>query len=131
MTRTTWLALPLVAGVVVYLVSALPESFSTDLSRVGTAPVTVVAVHDTNLLASIEMMDLMGSVKDAYGDEVLVLVADLNTRPGRAFSTQHGASAVSLLLFSSEGERVDTVVGDLTAELVERRIDRALEGIEP
>jgi hypothetical protein len=128
MTRTTWLALPLVAGVVVYLVSALPESFSTDLSRVGTAPVTVVAVHDTNLLASIEMMDLMGSVKDAYGDEVLVLVADLNTRPGRAFSTRHGASAVSLLLFSSEGERVDTVVGDLTAELVQRRIDRALVG---
>lgn len=112
---------------IAYLVMALPKSFSTDLSRVGSSPLTVVAVHDLNLVASTKMMELLDRVEAACDDRVLFLVADVNNRTGRAFADTHGAQPATLLLFDSDERKIDTIMGTLDEAAVMDRIDRALQ----
>ncbi len=111
----------LFAVVIVYLIRALPGSFSTDLSRIGSTQVTVVAVHDLNLVASTRMMSTLDRAKDRFDERVLILVADVNTRNGRAFAENHAAPPATLLVFDAAGEKIDTIRGDVDdAEVAER-----------
>lgn len=116
----------LIAAVLVYLIVGLPKGFSTDLTRIGTAPVTVVGTHDINLVASTEMMDLLDRLHDGYGDEVLFLVADINNRPGRAFADEHGVRAATLLIFDDQGQKVTTLPSPLDEAVVRGEINREL-----
>ena len=117
----------LIAAVLVYLIVGLPKGFSTDLTRIGTAPVTVVGVHDINLVASTEMMDLLDRLHDGYGDEVLFLVSDSNNRPGRRFTAEHGVRAATLLIFDALGQKVTTLLSPLDEAVVRGEINRELK----
>lgn len=126
MTRRAWLVVIPILAFVAYLISEMPRGFSTDLTRVGSAPVTLVAVHDLNLVASTNMMSLLHSIEDAYDDRVLMLVADVNNREGRAFAERHGARPATVLLFDDHAEQIDTIAGSIDAAAVRAAIDAAL-----
>jgi len=96
----------LVAALVGYLISATPRGFSTDLSKVGEGKTSIVAVHDVNIIASTALMDVLQRVHDRFEGHARFLVADVNTRDGRAFAERHGAGPGTLLVIDSGGSLV-------------------------
>lgn len=131
---TTFLViLALVAAVVVGGYFLLPSGFSSDLDRIGQGRPAVVIVHDHNYVESVELMENLDAVRGPYEPEVDFLVADLNHPDGAAFADRHEVSAVTLLVFDGQGERIGMRTGrarapELRAWLEQRFPDAVPDG---
>lgn len=89
----------------------LPSGFSSDLERIGEGRPAVVVVHDHNYVESVELMENLDGVRGAYEPQIDFLVADLNHPDGAEFAEEYQVSAVTLLAFDAEGERLDVRTG--------------------
>ncbi|MEL7256331.1 MAG: thioredoxin family protein [Pseudomonadota bacterium] len=83
-----------------------------DLTRLGQGVPTVVQVHDPqcptcNALQSQTRQALKGFEQD----KLQYLVADIKTQEGLSFAGRYGVPHVTLLLFDSEGNLVETLQG--------------------
>jgi hypothetical protein len=122
-----WLVTVLVVAAVGSLIwSQLPRgAYPTDLSRVGAGKPALVLAHDANFAAGMAVMELMNVIRDDYAGEVEFLVAHLGMQDGRAFASRHAASDGSVLLFSAEGELVDTLRQPQTVDALRQALAQA------
>ena len=121
------ISLLILAAVVVFVVLSVPAGFSTDLERIGDEPVTLVAVHDLNLVASTKMMEVVGEVHARFGDDVQILIADVNHPRGQDFVARNQLRPVTLLVYRGDALR-HTLPGTLDAASIARTLDEVLAG---
>jgi hypothetical protein len=115
----------LIAAVVAFVVFSVPAGLSTDLTRIGDVPVTVVAVHDLNLVNSTKMMEVVAEVQNRYGDDVQFLMCDVNHPRGQAFMAEHKLRPAMLLVYR-DGSLLETLTGPLDVGGVGRVLEGAL-----
>lgn len=122
-----WLLTLLVVAAVGSLIwSQLPRgAYPTDLSRVGAGKPALVLAHDANFAAGMAVMELMNVIRDDYAGEVEFLVAHLGMQDGHAFASRHAARDGSVLLFSADGELVDTLHQPQTVDALRQALAQA------
>ncbi len=81
-----------------------------DLTMIGQGSPVVVQIHDP---ACQLCRRLMKNTRKALKsrEDILFRVADVTSGEGSAFQQKHQANTVSLLIFNSAGEKVDTIAG--------------------
>ncbi|MDH5480730.1 MAG: hypothetical protein OEX11_08225 [Nitrosomonas sp.] len=104
-------------------VSLLPRGFSQDLSVIGQGTNAVVLVHDSNILQSADTMVAMNAVRDDFDDRIAFIIADLNTPDGRQFADSHGLGPVALAFFASNGDRLQVLYNEQTAESLRKNLN--------
>ena len=115
----------IIFAIVAFIIFSVPAGLSTDLTRIGDVPVTVVAVHDLNLVSSTKMMETVAQVHERYGDDVQFLMCDVNRPEGQAFMAEHKLRAAMLLVYR-DGQLLDTLSSPVDAGGVGRVLDGAL-----
>ncbi len=115
--------LVLIAAVIGMGYWLLPSGFDTDLDRVGQGRPAVVLVHDHNYVESVELMEAVDRERGAWEEDVDFLVADVHREEGRDFTDRHGVSAVTLLAFDGEGERIGIHTGRADVGAVRNWLD--------
>lgn len=99
-----------VVGAGALIFTQLPRgAFSTDLSRVGQGTPALVVARDINFLAGAEVMDLLNGIRPEYDGRVEFLAAHLGHPDGQAFARQHGMRDATVVLFSGDGQRLETL----------------------
>lgn len=112
------LIIMLIIGFTSALISLLPRGYSQDLSLVGKGKNVVVLVHDHNKLASLETMNAMNSLRDAYERRVKFVVADLFSQEGKKFAEKYDTPFPALVFFSPNGERLKILYGQQDADTI-------------
>lgn len=102
----------------------LPRGFDTDITRVGNGQPAVVLAFENHSLLGMEVMDLLNAIRDDYEHHVAFLVADLGTPQGQAFARRHEARDGTVLLFSGDGTRIDTIVAPEDEQSIRDRLAR-------
>ena len=102
--------LVLVAFIGIAMLS-LPGSFNEDLSVIGQGRRVVVLVHDHNYVNSTALMEALDTVRSEFADRIDFRVADVLKPDGKRFADAHQADPVTLLLFSPDGVKQQTLVG--------------------
>ncbi|MEM8791458.1 MAG: hypothetical protein AAGE80_07560 [Pseudomonadota bacterium] len=98
-----------------------------DLERIGQGTPTVVQIHDPQCRLC---QQLQSEARDALAgfesDELIYLVANIRTGPGRRLASIHGVGNVTLLLFDGQGRLRDTIEGVTPSATLEERFTRLL-----
>lgn len=115
-----------VCGILAFAVSLLPKGFKDDLSLIGQDSVSVVLVHDKNLVASTKMMELLNKVRSEYEGKVLFLAVDIDTPTGNRFSREQRVGVVDLVIFDGNGERLDVLDGNTSEQALRLALDNSL-----
>jgi len=115
-----------ICGILVIAVTLLPKGFKDDLSLIGQGTVSVVLVHDKNLVPSTTMMELLNKVRADYEEKVLFLAVDLATATGQRFSQSQRAGAVDLVIFGPNGQRQRLLDGKTGEQQLRAALDASL-----
>jgi len=92
-----------------------------DLSRIGQGVAMVVQIHDPQCPQCIALQNEALNALSAFDDDELqYVIANIRSSAGQAFARSHGAGHVTLILFDGEGNRRDVLVGQNSAEALER-----------
>lgn len=120
------LTLAFLAITAVFLWQALPgKAYPTDLTRIGSGRPALVLAHDTNYVGSATVMELMNDIRADYEGRVDFLVAHLGLEDAQAFAERHGASDGTVLLFSSDGQRVGLMHHPQSTDELRRALSQA------
>jgi hypothetical protein len=95
----------IVFSVVVVGVMLLPKGFKDDLSVIGQGAVSVVLVHDKNLVGSGKIMELMNKVRPDFEGKVNFLAVDVNTPIGQNFMREYEVGSIAVVFFARDGSR--------------------------
>jgi hypothetical protein len=116
-----------ICAILVAVVMLLPKGFSDDMSKIGQGTNVVVLTHNKNSVQSMELMELLNTVRSDYEEMVEFLVVDIDTREGQAFIRREGVSfgASVLVLFDGDGARKGILAGSVS----EKELRSALDGI--
>jgi len=117
----------LIIGAVGSLIwSQLPRgAYPTDLSRVGAGQPALVLAYDMNFASGMAVMELMNAIRADYAGEVDFLVAHLGMPDGQAFASRHGAGDGTVLLFSADGQRIQSLRQPQTVDELRQALDAA------
>lgn len=74
--------------------------------EIGTGKPALVFVYDPNLMISISQTEQMNKARDQLNDQVLFLIAKINTPEGDKLIAEHSASVAELLLFDLSGKLI-------------------------
>ncbi|WP_220460075.1 MULTISPECIES: hypothetical protein [unclassified Colwellia] len=74
--------------------------------QIGTGLPALVFIYDPNLVVSISQTEQMNKARDDLGDQVLFLIAKINTPEGDQLIAEHQASAAEILLFDTSGRLI-------------------------
>ncbi|MFT7389699.1 MAG: hypothetical protein ACI8VC_002971 [Candidatus Endobugula sp.] len=92
-----------VCGILAAAVMLMPKGFKDDLSLIGQGSVSVVLVHDKNLVAGTTTMELLNKVRSDYEGTVNFLAVDVVTPIGRTFMREQGVNVIDLVVFDQDG----------------------------
>ena len=92
-------------GVFAVGVMLLPKGFKDDLSVIGQGSVSVVLVHDKNLVGSGKIMEVMNKVRTDNEEEVNFLAVDVNTPIGRNFMQEYDVGSIAVVFFGRDGSK--------------------------
>lgn len=98
-----------VCGILVIGVMLMPKGFKDDLSVIGQGSVSVVLVHDKNLVAGTETMALLNKIRPDYEGTVDFLAVDIDTPIGQAFIREQRVNVIDLVIFGQDGSRQQVV----------------------
>ncbi len=116
-----------IVGILAFAVTMLPKGFKDDLSLIGQGKVSLVLVHDKNLVGSTKMMELLNKVRSDYQDSVEFLAVDIATPTGQRFSQQQQAGAVDLVLFDADGQMRNTLSGRTAEQELRSVLDEIVQ----
>lgn len=103
---------------------SLPKGFKSDLTLIGKGTVTVVLIHDKNLVGGATTMALLNDVRSNYEGSVEFLAADIATPEGHTFMRDQRVKAIELVVFGPDGSRLQV----LRAGITEQELRTALNG---
>ena len=111
MRRSVVIAVTIVSiALVLWLVVAtLPRGYSDDLARIGQGRAVGVLVYKKDTVESMQLMSMVDSLRDEYAGRVEFILADANTAMGVEFARQYGANLAQLVLFGTQGEKLDVI----------------------
>ncbi len=101
-----------------------------DLSRIGNGTPSVVQIHDPQCPSCVALQREARSAMDDFDDsELQFLVANITTSKGQQLAREHNVGHVTLLLFDSQGNMKNALVGvnesDLLSRMFRRHIGRS------
>ena len=117
-----WIVAGLLAVLVAIVLLNMPHGFSDDLSLIGTGQPAVVLVRDKNAAESMDLMNVVNSVRNQFKGRVLFLLTDYDTLEGRAFVAANNAAPITLVLFDATGKPVKVLAAPQTVENVQKEI---------
>lgn len=111
-----FLILAALLGVGWFFWNQLPKgSYPTDLSRIGQGQPSLVLTLNGNFMAGVEMMPVLDSLRQDFGDQMLFLVASMGLPEGQAFAQRHQTADGSLVVFDAGGAPLAVLHGPRTA----------------
>ena len=84
----------------------IPKGFKMTHEEIGTGLPTLVFVYDPNLAVNTSQTEQMNKAREMLGDQVLFLIAKINTPEGDQLIAKHRANAAELLLFNPSGKLI-------------------------
>jgi len=113
LARNGVIATALAGGVGVFSVNAVRATVAEhDLSRVGKGVPTVVQIHDPQCsMCTALQRETRKALRDFEDDQITYLVANITTIEGSSFAARYGVPHVTLLMFSADGQLVQTLNG--------------------
>lgn len=120
--------LAILAALLGLAVMALPRGFDTDLTRIGSGKPALVFVYDPTLVVSNRQTREMETVREALGDTLHFLIADVGRPDARQLMQQHQAEPTQLLLFASDGSLLGRMQGLVSSEQLLASIEAAATG---
>ena len=83
-----------------------------DLARIGAGTPAIVQIHDPNCALCRDLQrETRAALRRFSDDELIYVVANIQTLDGADFQAQMGLPNVSLVLFNAEGKRIAHVQG--------------------
>lgn len=120
--------LAITLGVLALVWSQLPrQPYSTDLSRIGLGQPAMVLAYDIKSMGGMEVMAMMDDLRDDYAQRIAFLVAPLGAPQGRAFGQQFGVDNGSVVLFSAQGQAVNTLHLPPNTAALQQALDQLLQ----
>jgi len=120
--KIKWAVSGMLALLVAIVVMNLPRGFSDDLSRIGRGKAAVVLVRDKNAVESMDLMNLLDSIRGRYAGRVEFLLTDYDTPEGRAFIAANSTVPITLVLFDAGGKQVKVLTAPQTAASLQQEI---------
>ena len=120
--KIKWAVSGMLALLVAIVVMNLPRGFSDDLSRIGKGKAAVVLVRDKNAVESMDLMNLLDSIRGRYAGRVEFLLTDYDTPEGRAFMAANSTAPITLVLFDAGGKQVKVLTAPQTAANLQQEI---------
>ena len=90
-------------------VMMLPESYDDDLSKIGHGSNIVVLVQNKGASQSMDLLNLLNSVRNDYRGKIDFMIADIDTEEGKAFEQQQQLNSSVLVLFGPDGTRLNVI----------------------
>ncbi len=115
-----------ILALLVLMFLMLPKGFKDDLSLIGQGSVSVVLTHDKNLLDSTRMMEVMNKVRSDYEGKVQFLAVDVVTPVGQGFVRDQRVGSISLVIFGSDGQRLQLLDNRVTEQSLRATLDGIL-----
>jgi|TARA_B110000114_G_C14852898_1_gene301480 hypothetical protein len=84
----------------------IPKGFKMTHEEIGTGLPALVFVYDPNLAVNTSQTEQMNKAREMLGDQVLFLIAKINTPEGDQLIAKHRANAAELLLFNPSGKLI-------------------------
>jgi len=103
----------------------LPRGYSDDLSLIGKGKVAVVLVRDKSAVQSLDLLEVLNTVRDQYAGQVEFLLTDFDSAEGRAFIADKGAARVTLAVLDGDGKMARLLSPPQTAANVQQAITAA------
>lgn len=120
--KIKWAVSGMLALLVAIVVMNLPRGFSDDLSRIGKGKAAVVLVRDRNAVESMDLMNLLDSIRGQYAGRVEFMLTDYDTPEGRTFIAANNAAPITLVLFDAGGKQVKVLTAPQTAANLQQEI---------
>lgn len=120
--KIKWAVFGMLALLVAIVVVNLPRGFSDDLSRIGKGKAAVVLVRDKNAVESMDLMNLLDSIRGQYAGRVEFLLTDYDTPEGRAFIAANSTAPITLVLFDAGGKQVKVLTAPQTTASLQQEI---------
>jgi len=127
--RNAAIAGVVVAGGAYYGVGAVQATVAEmDLSRIGVGVPTIVQIHDPSCPRCRSLQKQTRRALKSFDEEdVVFLVADINTNDGLALASKHNVGHVTLLFFDEKGELRKTLHGTQTRGFLHDEIKAHLQ----
>lgn len=103
-------------------IMALPRGFDTDLAKIGAGKPALVFVYDPNLMVSNQQTREMDALREALGDTVHFLIADVGRPEAQPLMQRHQAERTHLMLFAPDGRLAARMQAPVTAAELQRAI---------
>jgi len=84
----------------------MPKSIKMTHEEIGTGKPALVFVYDPNLQVSFSQTEQMNQARDQLNDQVIFLIAKINTPEGDKLIAEHNAGVAELLLFDAAGKLI-------------------------
>ncbi|MFT5421902.1 MAG: hypothetical protein ACI9D5_002666 [Candidatus Endobugula sp.] len=115
-----------VCGILVIGAMLMPKGFKDDLSLIGQGSVSVVLVHNKELVDSTIMMELLNSVRSDYAGKVDFLAVDIATPIGQMFIQKQRVGVIDLVIFAPNGSRQGVLNNGVSEQQLRSVLDEAL-----
>lgn len=125
--RTTLISVFAIAVFLAVAFMLLPKGFSGDTSIIGQGYNVAVLAHNKDSVQSLNLMEYMNEARSDYAGKVEFVVADVNTPQGYAFIQSQQVELGSLLLFSSNGTRLQVISNINSQSNLRSVLDTAFE----
>lgn len=119
-------AFVLLAGVFIW--NQLPKGgYPTDLSRIGQGQAALVLTLNGNFMAGVEMMPVLDSLRQDFGDRAQFLVASMGLPEGQAFAQRHQTDDGSIVVFDPQGAPLVVLHGPRSADELRQVLSQAVQ----
>ena len=112
--KIRWIVTALLILLAATVAMNLPRGYSDDLSQIGKGRAALVLVRDKDAVESMQLMNVLNSVRSRYAGKVVFLLTDYDTPEGRAFMAAHNAARITLVLFDPSGKEVKVLAAPQT-----------------
>jgi len=113
------------AGLVFLAMLAIPQSFSTDLDRIGQGKPVIAIVYEIENEAVNSLMEGFNKIRKDYEHAVEFLLVDSTSPTGQLFLRKNPATAGSALYYSETGEKIKIVHGPQEVHILDQSIKLA------
>ncbi|MDH5301250.1 MAG: hypothetical protein OEW58_07815 [Gammaproteobacteria bacterium] len=101
----------IIGGLALLIWAAFPDSFSTDLDRIGKGKPAIALIYDMENEASGKLMEGYNAIRHEYEHAVEFLLVDTASPQGRSFLRQQPSDAGTALYYSADGKRLMVLHG--------------------
>lgn len=112
-----YIALLIIAGIV-FIITELPQGYSSDLSVIGKGKDAIILIHDSKSFPSVEFISRMNIIRDKYQEKAVFRIADIKDEEGKIFAQDKNVKPPSLILFAADGAELGTIDGKRSSEFI-------------